>query len=146
MFTSNPARKRTHYQRHLSLLSLCCCLTWLLQVIINCGALPCLLQLLSTNHKKSIKKEACWTISNITAGTKEQIQAVIDAGIIPPLVHLLQVRRGHTWSGIRACRNNVVSMSHTFGYSLCTQCQKAARPSALPPVLTALHLSASQNH
>lgn len=59
------------------------------QVIINCGSLTCLLQLLTTNHKKSIKKEACWTISNITAGTREQIQAVMDAGIIPPLVHLL---------------------------------------------------------
>jgi hypothetical protein len=40
------------------------------QVIINCGALPCLLNLLVASHKKSIKKEACWTISNITAGTK----------------------------------------------------------------------------
>ena len=40
------------------------------QVILNCGALGCLLNLLMTNHKKSIKKEACWTISNITAGTK----------------------------------------------------------------------------
>ena len=45
------------------------------QVIINCGALPCLLNLLTTSHKKSIKKEACWTISNITAGTKEQVTA-----------------------------------------------------------------------
>lgn len=45
------------------------------QVIINCGALPCLLNLLTTSHKKSIKKEACWTISNITAGTKEQVRS-----------------------------------------------------------------------
>ncbi|XP_020207943.1 importin subunit alpha-4 [Cajanus cajan] len=44
------------------------------QSIINHGALPCLLNLLTHNHKKSIKKEACWTISNITAGNKEQIQ------------------------------------------------------------------------
>jgi importin subunit alpha-1 len=51
--------------------------------------LPCLLALLTRNHKKSIKKEACWTISNITAGNKDQIQAVIDANIIPPLVSLL---------------------------------------------------------
>lgn len=62
-----------------------------LQVVINCGALQCLLTLLTANHKKSIKKEACWTISNITAGTKEQIQAVIDNQLIPPLVHLLGV-------------------------------------------------------
>ena len=52
------------------------------QVIIGCGALTCLLHLLKTAQKKSIKKEACWTISNITAGTKEQIQAVIDAGAV----------------------------------------------------------------
>ncbi|PON88193.1 Importin subunit alpha [Trema orientale] len=60
------------------------------QFIINSGALPCLMSLLSHNHKKSIKKEACWTISNITAGNREQIQAVIEAGLIGPLVNLLQ--------------------------------------------------------
>ncbi|MFS7996245.1 putative importin-alpha, importin-beta-binding domain, armadillo-like helical [Helianthus anomalus] len=60
------------------------------QYIINHQALPCLLNLLTNNHKKSIKKEACWTISNITAGNKEQIQTVIEASIIGPLVLLLQ--------------------------------------------------------
>ncbi|KAH7866499.1 hypothetical protein Vadar_021214 [Vaccinium darrowii] len=60
------------------------------QCIINHQALPCLMNLLTGNYKKSIKKEACWTISNITAGKKEQIQAVIEANIIGPLVHLLQ--------------------------------------------------------
>ncbi|KAL9450745.1 hypothetical protein AB3S75_012472 [Citrus x aurantiifolia] len=60
------------------------------QCIINCGALPYLLSLLIHNHKKIIKKDACWTISNITAGNREQIQAVIDAGLIGPLVNLLQ--------------------------------------------------------
>ena len=59
------------------------------QVVINCNALPCLLNLLTTAAKKSIKKEACWTVSNITAGTKDQIQAVIEAGLVPPLVGLL---------------------------------------------------------
>lgn len=58
------------------------------QVIINCGALPALLALLSS-QKDGIRKEACWTISNITAGNSTQIQAVIDANIIPPLIHLL---------------------------------------------------------
>jgi hypothetical protein len=58
------------------------------QVIINCGALPALLALLSST-KDGIRKEACWTISNITAGNSTQIQAVIDANIIPPLINLL---------------------------------------------------------
>lgn len=59
-----------------------------MQVIINFNALPWLLNLLSSS-KKGIRKEACWTISNITAGNKEQIQAVIEANIIPPLIELL---------------------------------------------------------
>ncbi|CAL5399294.1 unnamed protein product [Camellia sinensis] len=60
------------------------------QFVIENHVLPCLYQLLTQNHKKSIKKEACWTISNITAGNRSQIQAVIEANIILPLVHLLQ--------------------------------------------------------
>ncbi|KAG6647964.1 hypothetical protein I3843_07G112300 [Carya illinoinensis] len=60
------------------------------QCIINHQALPRLLNLLTQNYKKSIKKEACWTISNITAGNINQIQAVIEAGIIGPLLQLLQ--------------------------------------------------------
>ncbi|KAK4406768.1 Importin subunit alpha-4 [Sesamum angolense] len=58
------------------------------QFVIDNQVLPCLQQLLTQNHKKSIKKEACWTISN--AGNRAQIQAVIQADIIPPLVQLLQ--------------------------------------------------------
>ncbi|VVA26270.1 PREDICTED: importin [Prunus dulcis] len=60
------------------------------QFVIDNQVLPRLHQLLTQNHKKSIKKEACWTISNITAGNKIQIQAVIEADIILPLVQLLQ--------------------------------------------------------
>jgi hypothetical protein len=48
-----------------------------------------LLSLLSS-PKEAIRKEACWTISNITAGNFNQIQSVIDANLIPPLIHLLQ--------------------------------------------------------
>nr|GMD10691.1 importin subunit alpha-4 [Ipomoea batatas] len=44
------------------------------QYVIDNQVLPCLYQLLTQNHKKSIKKEACWTISNITAGNRAQIQ------------------------------------------------------------------------
>ena len=66
------------------LIILCwCCITFtrghdlwfcvLFQIILNCSALPCLLHLLSSS-KESIRKEACWTISNITAGNRMQIQ------------------------------------------------------------------------
>ena len=43
------------------------------QVILNCNALPNLLHLLG-NVRETVRKETCWTISNITAGNKQQIQ------------------------------------------------------------------------
>uniref|UniRef100_A0A8C1KQJ5 Importin subunit alpha n=1 Tax=Cyprinus carpio TaxID=7962 RepID=A0A8C1KQJ5_CYPCA len=58
------------------------------EILIN-NSLPCLLHLLSS-AKESIRKEACWTISNITAGNRAQIQAVIDANIFPVLIDILQ--------------------------------------------------------
>ena len=33
-----------------------------------------------------MKREACWTVPNTTAGNKEQIQEIIHANIIDPLV------------------------------------------------------------
>ena len=56
------------------------------QVVLDCGALPCLLSLLSSD---SLRKEACWALSNINAGNVDQIQQVIDANLIPPLIYLL---------------------------------------------------------
>ncbi|KAK1387111.1 hypothetical protein POM88_015289 [Heracleum sosnowskyi] len=45
-------------------------------------------KLVDSNHKQSIKQDACWTISNIMAGNNERMQAFIEAGIIAPLVQL----------------------------------------------------------
>jgi len=43
------------------------------QVMINNSVLPALRELLHS-PKDSIRKEVCWTVSNITAGTQQQIQ------------------------------------------------------------------------
>lgn len=59
------------------------------QLILNCNALPSILQLLSST-KEAVRKEACWTISNIAAGNRNQIQAAIDANIFPSIIDLLQ--------------------------------------------------------
>jgi len=49
------------------------------QHVIDLHVLPRLKYMLdNVNIKKAIKKEVCWTISNITAGTVDQIQKVID--------------------------------------------------------------------
>ncbi|RZC56136.1 hypothetical protein C5167_014998 [Papaver somniferum] len=60
------------------------------QVVIDNQVLYCFHQLLTQNYSKNIKRETCWAISNITAGNVGQIQAVIEAKIIGPVVHLLR--------------------------------------------------------
>ncbi|RKP19744.1 ARM repeat-containing protein [Rozella allomycis CSF55] len=42
------------------------------------------------SHRDNTVKETCWAISNITAGTEPQVQAVINANLIPPLISILQ--------------------------------------------------------
>lgn len=58
-------------------------------MVINAGALDCMIRLLQYS-KLNIVKEAAWTVSNVTAGNSEQIQKVLDAGIMPFLLNVLQ--------------------------------------------------------
>lgn len=62
------------------------------EVILECDAVPRLKELV-THSNREIQKEACWTLSNIAAGTVDQIQAVIDSGSIPPLVKLVRDKK-----------------------------------------------------
>ena len=85
-------------------------------------------------HKKSIIKEACWTISNITAGTKDQINAVIEAGCIDPIVHLLkhgelEIKREAAWAVSNA----------TSGGEL-TQIQQLVSYGCIPPLCELLRV------
>lgn len=73
------------------------------QCVIDNGGIPALCAL--TRHKKKgIRKEACWTISNIMAGTAKQIQGVLDSKeTFESIVELLkqsedkQVRKEAAW-------------------------------------------------
>merc|ERR1712127_307928 len=51
-------------------------------------AVPVFAKLLQ-HPKMNIVKESAWTISNITAGNQGQIQVVIDAGVLQPLIDIL---------------------------------------------------------
>jgi importin subunit alpha-1 len=48
------------------------------------GALVC--RRLIESGKKDLKKEACWIVSNITAGSAMQIDAVCASGLVPSLI------------------------------------------------------------
>jgi len=57
--------------------------------IIDSGALVPISLLLEDEHR-DVHQEACWTVSNIAAGTSEQIQALISSQIMLHLIRLLQ--------------------------------------------------------
>ncbi|NXP92080.1 IMA3 protein, partial [Passerina amoena] len=61
---------------------------WSWNVVLNCEALSHFPALL-THPKEKINKEAVWFLSNITAGNQQQVQAVIDANLVPMIIHLL---------------------------------------------------------
>lgn len=70
------------------------------QCVLAAGALAMLPALL--RHPNTIiQKEAAWMVSNITACKEKQIQEVIDAGLIPVLLELLQqvrLEKRNRWS------------------------------------------------
>jgi hypothetical protein len=55
---------------------------------LEAGALTAMNELL-VHPKKAIRKEVAWSISNITAGPEQQIQAVIDSGVVDQLIHMM---------------------------------------------------------
>merc|ERR1719210_2161295 len=56
--------------------------------VIHHSTVPVFAKLLQ-HPKMNIVKESAWTISNITAGNPDQIQTVIDAGCLQPLIDIL---------------------------------------------------------
>lgn len=58
-------------------------------MVLAAGVLNVLGRLLE-HPKLNIVKEAAWMVSNITAGSNDQIQKVLDAGVMTPLLHVLQ--------------------------------------------------------
>ncbi|CAM9933922.1 unnamed protein product, partial [Discosporangium mesarthrocarpum] len=57
------------------------------EAILEAGSVPCLRKLIA-HPNREIQKEACWTLSNIAAGSVSQIQSVLDSGAMPQLIEL----------------------------------------------------------
>lgn len=84
--------------------------------------LPVFHQLL-THTKVGVQKEAAWALSNITAGTQSQIQAVIQADLVPLLVHVLTVGELRVQKEAAWAVTNYTSGASTDQVLYLVQCQ-----------------------
>ena len=62
----------------------------MLQYVIDLGLLKEIIPLVERVKSTVTMKESTWLLSNILAGTQEQIQAVINAGLLPYLKEVLK--------------------------------------------------------
>lgn len=58
------------------------------QYAIDLGAIPHVKSLLE-DQSRDVRKEAVWTMSNVAAGTTEQIEVLINLDVIPIINVLL---------------------------------------------------------
>lgn len=72
----------------------------LTQVVVDNGILDVIRLLMERTRSQIILKESCWVLSNVIAGTREQINAVIKAKLISSIVNVLET--GDTRSKIEA--------------------------------------------
>jgi hypothetical protein len=59
------------------------------QKVIDAGCLNYLLKTIY-HEKRSVRKETCWIISNIAAGTQQQIESLIVGNFLPVLTHVIK--------------------------------------------------------
>ncbi|XGW13820.1 hypothetical protein V3C99_000261 [Haemonchus contortus] len=62
----------------------------LTQCVVDLKTLDEIIPLSERSRSTTVVKECCWLVSNIIAGTQSQIQAVIDAGIMPFIIEVLR--------------------------------------------------------
>ncbi|XP_055335439.1 importin subunit alpha-5-like [Paramacrobiotus metropolitanus] len=95
------------------------------QTVLNSGVLqPLKTLLVRQDVKEAIRKEACWTLSNITAGNRSQIQLVIDAGLVPILIEILgnaefKTRKEAAWAITNALSGGTQEQIQTFVQTGC---------------------------
>ncbi|KAJ2786690.1 hypothetical protein GGI15_001318 [Coemansia interrupta] len=54
------------------------------------GFVPLLVRCIESPVSRAVEKESLWALSSVTAGTKDDVDAVVAAGIIPDLVRIVE--------------------------------------------------------
>jgi hypothetical protein len=93
------------------------------QQVLDGGVLQAMFRLATgskTWANATMRKELAWAISNVAAGTSAQIEALVNAGLVPVLVELLQdadkkVRKEAAWAVANlACGGSTASVARAM--------------------------------
>lgn len=60
------------------------------KMVVNVGVLEHIERVIRSAKSLSIEKECCWLLSNVIAGTRGQIQAVLDAHLLSTIFMALR--------------------------------------------------------
>lgn len=61
-----------------------------IQQVIDCGAVPRLVDLLTFEDDPDVQLESAWCLTNIASGTSDQTASIVSNGAVPRLVELLE--------------------------------------------------------
>lgn len=96
------------------------------QDVLDHGALPCLVRLLLNSTRKTTRKDVCWILSNIAAGTPNQLESMLlEPGLVQLLVAVLlhdpepDVRKEAAWalcnaSSFHPCEERQRCIAYSF--------------------------------
>ncbi|KAH3760979.1 importin alpha [Pelomyxa schiedti] len=85
-----------------------------IQEVLDSGVVPRLIQFLGLADNPKFQYEALWALTNICSGNTKQTQAVIDYGIIPPLISLLSSTAVDVVEQTAWALGNICGDNHSF--------------------------------
>lgn len=95
------------------------------QAVIDANLIPLVIHHLSRGEFQT-QKEAAWAISNLTiSGRKEQVQYVVDNGVIEPFCNLLTVKDTQVVQVVLDGINNILKMAVDDPEPICTQIEES---------------------
>ncbi|KAK0402709.1 hypothetical protein QR680_016487 [Steinernema hermaphroditum] len=94
------------------------------QAVIDAGLIPMIIHLLDKGEFQT-QKEAAWAVSNVTiSGRPEQVEYMVQQGVIEPFCNLLTIRDAQIIQVVLDGINNILKMAGNQADNVCTKIEE----------------------